>query len=68
MDNYIKMDEQHLLDLKKKLQELSHELQKWRARCEYWESMYLGLAQTRQHKDVVDQILNYERAVPDEAE
>lgn len=68
MDNYIKMDETYLQDLKRKLQELSHELQKWRARCEYWETMYLDLAQHSQHKDVVAQIMDYPKALPDEAE
>lgn len=68
MSEYIKMDEDYLLALRKKITDLHQDIHKWRARCAYWEQMYLDLAQHTTHKNLVDQIMDFPKASPDEAE
>ena len=67
MDNYIKMDAEHLQSLKRELHTLREAVSKAQVRADYWEQMYYELAQLHQHKDVIQQIMDF-KVEPNEPE
>ena len=67
MDNYIKMDPEHLQSMKRELHTLREALGKATVRAEYWEQMYHELARLDQHKDVLKQIMDF-KVEPNESE
>ena len=67
MDNYIKMDPDHLQSMKRELHTLREQLAKAIVRAEYWEQMYQEVQMLHQHKDVIKQIMDF-KVTPNEPE
>jgi hypothetical protein len=68
MDDYIRMSEAVVIDMRKRITMLQHELAEFKTAAEYWEKLYWEHVRLTQHQDVIKEIMNYPKPVADDTE